>query len=122
MQGTKRRGYCPFPALGRDTAGGVATGAVWRGHGKSACAHDWEAAGAAAHATAPTCTHDTGAEYVTWVRHFSVVTQFLMSRFGLAVWCCDMIFDVTTSISLLESRHNFWCRDQAWAWQGGLVS
>ena len=26
MEGTKRRGYCPFPVLGRDTAGGVLTG------------------------------------------------------------------------------------------------
>ena len=23
-------GYCPFPAPGRDTAGGVTTGVVWR--------------------------------------------------------------------------------------------
>ena len=73
------------------------------------------------HSTAPARAHDTSFEHVTWVRHFHFVTQFLVSRYGLAVWCRDTIFDVVIGIGLLGSRHNFWCRDQAWAWQGGLV-
>ena len=111
MQGTKRRGYCPFLALGSDTVGGFMTGAAWLAHGKSACMHGRVAVGASSHAIAPTYAYDTGAEHATWVKHFGVATQFLMSQYALAVWCRDTIFDVTTGISLLDSGHNFWCRD-----------
>ena len=41
----------------------------------------------------------------TWVRHFGVATQFLVSRHGLFVWCHDQSLWVTTGSG--------WCRDKA---------
>ena len=101
--GDQTEGLLPISSLGRDTTGGVATGAAWRANGKSACVHGQVADGAATHAIAPTCAYYIGAEHATWVRHFGVATQFLMSRNGLPFWCRDTIFDVMTGISLLES-------------------
>ena len=60
MQGTKWRGYCPFPALGHDTAGGVAIGAAWHTHGRRACAHGRAATCSVALATKRAHAHDTG--------------------------------------------------------------
>ena len=44
VQGTNWMGYCPFPTLGRDTAGGVTTRAVGLVHGRQACMHGWATA------------------------------------------------------------------------------
>ena len=59
VQGTKWRGYCLFPAPGREIAGGVTTRAVWRAYGKRACVHDQAATRVAAHATAPALVRPT---------------------------------------------------------------
>ena len=53
-------GYCPFSVLGRDIAGGVATGMAWRTHDRSVCDHGRVAARAA------TRTHDTDAKHAIW--------------------------------------------------------
>ena len=123
MQGVKWRGYCPFPALGRDTVGGVATGATWRAHGRHACTHGRAAARAAARATVLTCTHDTGAKRARpGPSRNGVATHFFVLRPGLAglvsrhtFWCCD-------TIGLRGVATHCWCRDTEVAGRAILVS
>ena len=92
-------GYCPFPAPGCDTAGGVRTWVAGCAQGRRAYAHGQVAARAAV----PALAHDTGA----WrarpgLSRNGVATHFLVSRHGWPSWRRDL---------LLVSQHTFWCRD-----------
>ena len=58
-------GYCPFPALGRDIASGVATRKAKLSAGLRACAHDKPAARTAARTTAPVRGRDRASVLAT---------------------------------------------------------
>ena len=61
-------GYCPYSVLGRDTAGGVATGTSgeWRVHDRRVWAHGRAAACVAARVTTLVHAQDTNAERAIW--------------------------------------------------------
>ena len=101
MQGHNGMGYCPFPVLGRDpemVSRQVGPGTRVRARRPS---------------TRPSVRvrHGFGAR-VTWVRHFGVATQILVSRHGLAIWRHDTVFGVMTEGAAGVSRHGFWRREQ----------
>ena len=82
MHGTKLRGYCPFPTLGRDTAAGVTTGEVWREHGRLACSHGRAAVHAATGVTTPALAQDMGATHAIDFPWPKVATSIFVSRHG----------------------------------------
>ena len=102
-RGEAEMGYCPFPALGRDTVDGVATWAA----GLAQTRHPAEqergntvATRAAARTTWAGCACDM----------------------GQAVRCHDTQFGVTTWLAGWVSRHTPWCHDMKAAGRATLVS
>ena len=94
-RGEAGMGYCPFPALGRDIAGGVTTWAAGCAQARRAteqACDDTEIVPA----TWFRCTHDLGQAALGRDTLFSVATWF--GRIGVAT-------------HFLVSRHTFWCRD-----------
>ena len=99
--------YCPFPALGRDTAGGVATWAIGPvrlgvrrpGTRSSRCAMTLQLRSQQRE------QHGLGPR-TTWARRCGVTTQF-----GVTTWLVGWVL-----------RHTPWCRDMKAAGRATLVS
>ena len=107
LQWTKQRGYCPFPTLGRDTVGGVATGTACMCARPSGCASN----------------NVRQSECAPTTRALSERQAFLGPRSRHQFLCRDMAglgkasprsrhdFHVATRAPVGGSRLSFWRRD-----------